>query len=72
MATKKISVVSDPRSGLLPDPRVADRYRKTTRTIDNWARQPALGFPRAVRINGRKYRRIAELEAWERQQRVVA
>jgi hypothetical protein len=71
MAKTKIDVVSDPRSGLLPDPRVADRYQVTSRTICRWDTQPNLGFPKPVRINRRKYRRLDELEAWERG-RVVA
>jgi hypothetical protein len=53
-------------SGLVPDPRVAARYQVTPRTIDRWDRQPGLNFPKAVRINGRKYRHLHELETWER------
>jgi predicted DNA-binding transcriptional regulator AlpA len=59
-------VASDPRSGLLPDPLVADRYQVSSRTIDYWDRKADLGFPRPIRINNRKYRRLSELEAWER------
>jgi hypothetical protein len=59
------------RSGLsgdlLPDRLVAARYKVTTRTIDRWDQQPELGFPRALRINNRKYRRVNELARWERQ-----
>jgi len=66
MATKiDVDVISD-SSDLLPDPRVARRYHVTSRTIDRWDRQPDLGFPKAVRINQRKYRRLSELEIWER------
>jgi hypothetical protein len=65
MATKKLGVVSD-SSGLVPDPRVAARYQVTSRTIDRWDRQAGLNFPKAVRINGRKYRHLHELETWER------
>lgn len=54
-------------SGLLPDPQVAARYGVSSRTIFRWDEQQALGFPRPVRINRRKYRRIAQLENWERQ-----
>jgi hypothetical protein len=46
---------------------VAERYKVTSRTLDRWDRQPDLKFPRAFRINNRKYRRVNELEAWERQ-----
>jgi hypothetical protein len=54
-------------SDLLPDPKVAERYKVTPRTIDRWDHQPDLGFPPALRINNRKYRRVSQLEIWERQ-----
>jgi len=54
-------------SGLLPDSLVAERYKVTTRTIDRWDRDQNLEFPEALRIRGRKYRRINQLENWERQ-----
>ena len=66
MARIKIGVTPDPRSGLLPDPLVADRYQVTDRTISRWDTQPELAFPKPIRINRRKYRRLAELENWER------
>lgn len=66
MATTKINVASD-SSGLLPDPSVAARYQVTSRTIDRWDRQAGLNFPKPIRINNRKYRRLDELETWERQ-----
>jgi len=53
-------------SDLLPNPRVAARYRVTSRTVDRWERQPGLNFPKPTRINHRKYYRIADLEIWER------
>jgi len=52
---------------LLPDPAVAQRYGRNLRTLSRWDKQPALGFPKAIVINHRKYRRLAELETWERQ-----
>ena len=51
----------------LPDPQVAQRYNVHLRTIIRWDKQPALGFPKPIRINGRKYRRVEQLENWERQ-----
>jgi predicted DNA-binding transcriptional regulator AlpA len=51
---------------LLPDPQVAQRYNVNPRTLYRWDEQPALGFPKPLRINRRKYRRVAELEGWER------
>jgi hypothetical protein len=58
-------------SDLLPDPLVAERYKVTSRTICRWDGQAELGFPKAIRINGRKYRHLHELENWERE-RVAA
>jgi DNA-binding transcriptional MerR regulator len=51
---------------LLPDPLVADRYKVTSRTLHRWDRQKGLGFPPPVTINRRKYRRINQLQDWER------
>ena len=52
---------------LLPDPQVARRYNVNPRTLYRWDRQPNLGFPQPLLINRRKYRRLSELETWERQ-----
>lgn len=51
---------------MLPDPRVRQRYGVSSMTIWRWDNTPELGFPPPLRIAGRKYRRLAELEAWER------
>jgi hypothetical protein len=59
--------MSQPNDGaLLPDKLVARRYGIHILTLSRWDANETLGFPRAVSINNRKYRRIAELEAWER------
>jgi hypothetical protein len=52
---------------LLPDPLVAKRYNVSTRTLPRWDGNPALGFPPPIRINQRKYRRVRDLEQWERE-----
>lgn len=36
-------------------PDVANEFGKNPRTIKRWIENPALGFPRPVRINGRLY-----------------
>ena len=51
---------------LLPDRLVAARYDVSIRSLERWDLKPDLGFPAPVRINGRRYRAIAELENWER------
>ena len=51
----------------LPDPQVCKRYKVTGMTLWRWDHDPELGFPKPIRINRRKYRDHAELEAWERE-----
>jgi hypothetical protein len=53
---------------LLADSQVAARYGICVRTLERWSERPDLGFPTAVRINRRRYRALAALEAWERAQ----
>ena len=35
-------------------------------SLYRWVRNPSLGFPSPININGRRYWRIADLQAWER------
>ncbi len=51
----------------LPDPLVAQRYNIHATTLFRWDRNEQLGFPKPIRINGRKYREVASLDAWDRQ-----
>jgi hypothetical protein len=51
---------------LLPDSKVRRRYGVCSRTLARWDQNPSLGFPAPTVINNRKYRRLAELQAWER------
>jgi len=53
---------------LIPDPKVAKRYNVDLRSIGRWDKDPTLGFPAAISIKGRNYRRRHELEAFERRQ----
>jgi hypothetical protein len=62
--TKNTPTVS---SGLLPDSQVAERYKVDPRTTARWDQRTELNFPRAIRINQRKYRSIEQLENWERE-----
>jgi hypothetical protein len=54
------------RGPYLPKPKVAERYRTTSRTVDRWRDDPELGFPAPLDINGFKYWSIPELIEWER------
>ena len=57
---------SESKPGLLPDRLVAEqRYHVVVRTLERWDRTPGLGFPPPIRINGRRYRSVTELDAWD-------
>ena len=34
-------------------------------TLWRWIKDPALGFPPPLRINGRRFWKVADLERWE-------
>jgi hypothetical protein len=44
----------------------ARRYNKSYRTIERWGEDPELGFPLEIEINGRFFRKLSELEEFER------
>jgi hypothetical protein len=50
---------------LIPDHRVRERYSISVMTLWRWDRDASLGFPKAIRIRGRKYRDEAELNAFD-------
>jgi len=56
---------------LLPDLQVAQRYQITLRTVARWDEDAGLGFPKPIWIRGRKYRRVKELERWERKRAAI-
>ena len=51
---------------LVPDPRVCDRYSIHISTLANWDKNQKLGFPKPIRINGRKFRDEKELDEFDR------
>jgi hypothetical protein len=50
----------------------AERYGKSTKTIERWGDNPSLGFPAEIDVNGHKYRALSKLEAWERKRAAAA
>ena len=50
----------------------ARRYGVSTRTIDRWSDDYNLGLPAEIDIAGRKYRKLSELETWERARATIA
>ena len=60
--------MADPRKQvLIPDRDVArERYRVHPHTLRRWDKNPALGFPPPVYLNGRRYREAGKLDVWDR------
>ena len=58
--------MNDDNDKLLPDPQVARRYSVTPMTVWRWSHDPRLGFPAAIKIRSRNYRRLGDLRRWER------
>jgi predicted DNA-binding transcriptional regulator AlpA len=54
----------------LPDPKVCERYKISSMTLWRWDHDPELNFPKAIRIRGRKFRRLGELRAWDAEREV--
>jgi hypothetical protein len=46
--------------------RVAERFDVVSRTVERWERDRRLGFPQPLKIHGRKYWKLSDLEDWER------
>ncbi len=53
---------------LLPAAQVRSRYGVSDMTIFRWLNDDKLEFPRPIRINGRRYWRITDLQAFEQKQ----
>ena len=49
----------------LPRRKLPKRYGVTEMTVWRWERDPLLGFPDPLVVNGKKFYAVAALEAWE-------
>ncbi|MGH6866402.1 MAG: helix-turn-helix transcriptional regulator [Methyloceanibacter sp.] len=49
----------------LPSAAVRARYSVSDMSLWRWLRDEALAFPQPIRINGRRFWRLADLEEWE-------
>lgn len=49
----------------LTGPQVQARYGISNVTQWRWTRDPALGFPKPLKVNRLNYWRLADLEIWE-------
>lgn len=50
----------------LPARGVRARYSVSDMSLWRWLRDEALSFPRPLRINGRRFWRLSDLESWEK------
>jgi hypothetical protein len=66
---KELSMFAEQPADLLPRRLVAARYRVNVRTIARWEADPALHFPKAIEIHGRRYFSEAELTSFDRTRR---
>jgi predicted DNA-binding transcriptional regulator AlpA len=56
----------------MPTVQLARRFNVVPRTIERWLDDPRLAFPAPLRINGRRYWSLAEIESWERRKAAEA
>ena len=53
---------------LLPAAQVRRRYGVSDMTVCRWVNDERLNFPQPIRINSRRYWRVADLQAFEARQ----
>ena len=49
----------------LPAGQVRARYGVSDMSLWRWLRNEALGFPHPLKINGRRFWKLVDLESWE-------
>ena len=49
----------------------AKRWNVSKRSVERWGEDDQLGLPPEIEINGRHYRKLSEIEAWERARAVA-
>lgn len=57
-----------PNETLLPAVQVLARYSISDMTLHRWSKNLHLDFPKPLRINGRRYWRLADLHSFEKKQ----
>jgi predicted DNA-binding transcriptional regulator AlpA len=53
------------QTAYLPAGQVRSRYGISDMALWRWLRNEQMNFPRPLRLNGRRYWKLADLEAWE-------
>jgi hypothetical protein len=64
--------MTNPHETFLSRSQQARRWSVSKRSVERWGEDEALGLPPEIEINGRHYRKLSELEAWERSRAVAA
>jgi hypothetical protein len=63
----KVAEIDEPSKGsMIPDRAVALRYGVSVRTLERWDKTPDSGFPKAIMIRRRRYRRREALDLWDK------
>jgi hypothetical protein len=56
----------------LTGPDIARRYKRSAQTRSRWSKDPAVGFPKPIKIKNRLFYRKSEIEAFERRMMAAA
>jgi hypothetical protein len=64
--------MTNPHETFLSRSQQARRWSVSKRSVERWGEDEDLGLPPEIEINGRHYRKLSELEAWERARAVSA
>jgi len=64
--------MTNPNETFLSRSQQARRWSVSKRSVERWGEDDELGLPREIEINGRHYRKLSELETWERKRAVAA
>jgi hypothetical protein len=64
--------MTNPNETFLSRRHQAARWSVSKRSVERWGEDQDLGLPSEIEINGRHYRKLSELEAWERKRAVAA
>jgi hypothetical protein len=64
--------MTNPNETFLSRSQQARRWSVSKRSVERWSEDEELGLPPEIEINGRHYRKLSELEAWERSRAVAA
>jgi hypothetical protein len=64
--------MTNPNETFLSRSQQARRWSVSKRSVERWGEDEELGLPPEIEINGRHYRKLSELEAWERSRAAAA